>query len=117
MPFPNGAAVASQGAGPALVVPPADEDAGPSRSATEPPRASTSMPDEAPPSPRTVARPRLPDSASMEGRRRLFSRAITAIDRRESSHSGLASDLLNGVPAGVVYISSSEEGGMSATTS
>ncbi|VAI04127.1 unnamed protein product [Triticum turgidum subsp. durum] len=117
VPFPNGAGGTIQAAGPTPVAQPEDVDAGPSRSATEHPHASTSVLDEAPSSPRAVARPRLQDSASMEGRRRLFSRAITAIDRRESSHSGLASDLPNGVPAGVVYISSSEEeGGTSATT-
>ena len=53
----------------------------------------------------------------MEGRRRLFGRAIAAIDCRPSRRSNLASDLTNSVPAGVVYISSSEEeGGTSATT-
>ena len=99
------------------MAPPADEDAGPSRVAVEPPGADNTVPDEAPPPPRTAARPRLLDSASMDGRRRLFGRAIAAIDRRPSRRSDLASDLPNGVPAGVVYISSSEEeGGTPATT-
>ena len=106
VPFPNGAGGTTQAAGSTPVAQPGDADAGPCRSA-----------DEAPPSPRTVARPHRQDSASMEGRCRLFGRAIAAIDRRLGRHSGLASDLPNGVPPGVVYISSSEEeGGTSATT-
>ncbi|XBI32118.1 hypothetical protein VPH35_055608 [Triticum aestivum] len=103
--FPNGAIVMTQGVGPTLVAPPADEDTGPSRVVAEPLRADDAVSDEALPSPRTATRPRVLDSASMEGRCRLFGRAIAAIDRRPGRHSGLASDLPNGVPVGVVYIS------------
>ncbi|XBI39968.1 hypothetical protein VPH35_124637 [Triticum aestivum] len=107
VPFPSGAGGTTQAAGPTPVAQPGDEDAGPSRSATEPPHAPTSVLDEAQPSPRTVARPCLQDSTSMEGRRRLFGRAIAAIDRRLSRHSGLAS--------AAVYISSEDEGGTPAS--
>ena len=47
----------------------------------------------------------------MEGRRRLFGRAIAAIDRRPSRRSGLAPNLPNGAAAGAIDVSSSEEDG------
>ncbi|XBI53294.1 hypothetical protein VPH35_035537 [Triticum aestivum] len=106
VPFPNGAGGTTQAAGPTPVAQPGDADAGPCRSAAGPPRVSASVPDEAPPSPRTVARPHRQDSASMEGRRRLFGRAIAAIDRRPSRRSGLAPDLPNGAAAGAIDVSS-----------
>ncbi|XBI42419.1 hypothetical protein VPH35_126760 [Triticum aestivum] len=79
-------------------------------------RVADAVLEEAPPSPRTATRPRLLDSASMEGRRRLFGRGITTIDRRPSRYSGLTSDLPNGVPVGIVHISSSEEEGSAAAS-